>query len=105
MTARKARIAVLGAGWWSQCWHLPHLHRHPRAELVAIVEPEPAPRSSTGDVLAGAPALAARYGCAAFGSLDAPLASPVAVDGVLVATAAHDAMYRSARSGLLEPAL
>ena len=24
----KARVVVLGAGWWTQGWHLPHLHRH-----------------------------------------------------------------------------
>ena len=95
---RRARVAVCGAGWWSQGWHIPHLHRHPRAELVAIVEPEAAPRSSTGDVLAGAPALAAQYGCAAFESLDALLKSPVEVDGVLVATphATHAALATAA---------
>ena len=95
---RRARVAVCGAGWWSQGWHIPHLHRHPRAELVAIVEPEAAPRSSTGDVLAGVPALAAQYGCAAFESLDALLKSPVEVDGVLVATphATHAALATAA---------
>ena len=31
--ARCAQVAVVGAGWWSQGWHLPHLSRNPRAEL------------------------------------------------------------------------
>ena len=33
-----ARIAVIGAGWWSQGWHLPQLTRNPNATLVAIVQ-------------------------------------------------------------------
>jgi len=33
-----ARIAVIGAGWWSQGWHLPQLWRNPNAELGAIVQ-------------------------------------------------------------------
>ena len=33
-----ARIAVIGAAWWAQGWHIPHLVRNPDAELVAIVQ-------------------------------------------------------------------
>jgi predicted dehydrogenase len=33
-----ARIAVVGAGWWAQGWHLPQLTRNPNAVLVAIVQ-------------------------------------------------------------------
>ena len=32
-----ARIAVSGAGWWGQNWHLPHLSRHTDAAIAAIV--------------------------------------------------------------------
>jgi predicted dehydrogenase len=34
-----ARIALAGAGWWAQGWHLPHLHAHPHAQVAAIVDP------------------------------------------------------------------
>ena len=33
-----ARIAVIGAAWWSQGWHLPHLFRNPNAEIGAIMQ-------------------------------------------------------------------
>ena len=33
-----ARIAVIGAAWWSQGWHLPHLFRNPNAEIAAIMQ-------------------------------------------------------------------
>ena len=33
-----ARIAVIGAAWWSQGWHLPHLFRNPYAEIAAIMQ-------------------------------------------------------------------
>ena len=35
----KAKIALAGAGWWSQGWHLPHLDAHPHADVAAIVDP------------------------------------------------------------------
>jgi hypothetical protein len=34
---RPARIAVIGAAWWSQGWHLPQLLRNPDAEIAAIM--------------------------------------------------------------------
>ena len=37
--APQARIALAGAGWWAQGWHLPHLHKHPDAQVAAIVDP------------------------------------------------------------------
>lgn len=92
-----AQIAVLGCGWWSQGWHLPHLSRADGVALAAVVDPDPAPRST----LAAAPllplaALSDRYGCPCFASLDALLASPVGptLDGVVVASshAAHFAV-------------
>src|SRR5688500_3776789 len=36
--ADKARIAVIGTGWWSTYTHIPGLQRHPDAELVAICD-------------------------------------------------------------------
>src|SRR5258708_4607770 len=35
---RKARVAVVGAGWWSTYTHIPGLQANPDAELVAICD-------------------------------------------------------------------
>src|SRR5258706_7134646 len=35
---RKARIAVIGTGWWSTYTHIPGLQAHPHAELVALCD-------------------------------------------------------------------
>ena len=32
-----ANIVLIGAGWWSQGWHLPHLHRNEKVRIAAIV--------------------------------------------------------------------
>ncbi len=32
-----ANIVLIGAGWWSQGWHLPHLHRNEKVTISAIV--------------------------------------------------------------------
>ncbi len=37
----KARIAVIGTGWWATDYHLPGLRSHPDAEVVAICDPDP----------------------------------------------------------------
>jgi predicted dehydrogenase len=36
--AKKARVAVIGSGWWSSVAHIPTLQAHPDAELVAICD-------------------------------------------------------------------
>lgn len=33
-----ARIAVIGAAWWSQGWHLPQLQRNPDAIIAGIMQ-------------------------------------------------------------------
>lgn len=38
MSARKARVAVIGAGWWSTTAHIPGLQQNPHAELVALCD-------------------------------------------------------------------
>ena len=83
--APKARVVVLGAGWWTQGWHLPHLHRHPDAEVVAVVDPCPNPRSAIS-TLQPLTELGEKYDCATFESFDACLASGLAFDGVIVCT-------------------
>jgi len=98
MSQRKARIAVLGAGWWSQGWHLPHLSRHPEAEIVAIVEPNPHPRSAINELESTA-ALGERYGCPVFSSLADALASPLRLDGLLVCTS-HASHFELGIAGL-----
>ena len=37
----KARVAVIGTGWWSTYTHIPALLAHPRAELVALCDSNP----------------------------------------------------------------
>lgn len=39
--ASKARIAVVGAGWWSTYAHIPALQANPDAELVALCDTDP----------------------------------------------------------------
>jgi hypothetical protein len=36
--APPARIAVIGAAWWSQGWHLPQLERNPDAVIAGIMQ-------------------------------------------------------------------
>ncbi|KAL7556774.1 hypothetical protein ACA910_005217 [Epithemia clementina (nom. ined.)] len=40
-----ANIAVVGAGWWGQGWHIPCLHRNPHAHLLAVVDQNSHPQS------------------------------------------------------------
>ncbi len=39
--AAKARLGVIGAGWWSTLAHLPAIRAHPEAELVALADVRP----------------------------------------------------------------
>ena len=36
--ATKARIGVIGTGWWSTTVHIPTLQMHPDADLVALAD-------------------------------------------------------------------
>ena len=83
--APKARVVVLGAGWWTQGWHLPHLQRHADAEVVAVVDPCANPRSAISTLIP-LKELGAKYGCATFESFDACLDSGLEFDGVIVCT-------------------
>lgn len=38
MTPDKAKIAIIGTGWWSTYTHIPALLNHPEAELVAVCD-------------------------------------------------------------------
>jgi len=65
-----AKIAVLGAGWWSQSWHIPHLHRNPNVDLVAIVDPSPHPQSNLNPNLEPLSDLANKYKTRIFASVE-----------------------------------
>ena len=75
---RKARIAVVGAGWWSQGWHLPHLQRNPNSEITAIIEPCAAPRSTLNPDMKTTKELGEIYGVPTFARVEDFLASDVA---------------------------
>ncbi len=38
---QKARIGVIGAGWWATDTHIPALRRHPHADLIAVCDANP----------------------------------------------------------------
>jgi predicted dehydrogenase len=40
MTTRRARIGIIGAGWWSTRVHLPSLASYPPAEITGIADPD-----------------------------------------------------------------
>ena len=104
---RRARIALVGAGWWSQGWHLPHLHANPRSEIAAIVDPTAQPTSPMNPDLLPVAALAEKYGAPLFASFDELLccrqngptqlgADAGELDGVLIAT--NHASHHEARA-------
>jgi predicted dehydrogenase len=70
-----ASIAVVGCGNWSIEAHLPSLAGDPRAELVAVVDPEPAARA----------AASARYGGAREFASVAEMLDEITPDGAVLA--------------------
>jgi predicted dehydrogenase len=95
--ADAVKIAVLGAGWWSQGWHLPQLHRNPSVDLVGIVDPHPHPQSNLNPNLESLDALSHKYRTRLFASFDELLKDPTVgptLQGVIVCTphATHSAL-------------
>lgn len=41
-----ARIAVIGAAWWAQGWHMPQLDRNPDSKLAAIMQRSEQPQAA-----------------------------------------------------------
>ncbi len=41
MAGKRARIGVIGTGWWATFAHLPSLSRYPDAELVGVADIDP----------------------------------------------------------------
>ncbi|WP_219506114.1 Gfo/Idh/MocA family protein [Nonomuraea ceibae] len=82
----KARIAVIGCGWWSTYAHLPALTARPDAEIVALADTDPARLS----------AAAAAFGVDATFTSTAELLNEADVDAVVIAVphAAHHPVAR-----------
>jgi predicted dehydrogenase len=102
-TEAVAKIAVIGAGWWSQGWHLPCLDRNPQAQIIAIIDSSPHPKSSLNPNLESLEALHARYQAPIYKSVDEFLQDTKVsseLDGVLIATP-HATHYDVARQFLL----
>ena len=98
--ASRARIGVVGAGWWSQGWHLPCLQRNPEARIVAIVDVCACPKSSLNPELESLEKLGQRYGTQVFASVEDMMNNDgirLSLDGVLIATP-HASHYEVARS-------
>eukprot|EP00804_Cyclotella_cryptica_P011426 CCRYP_016379-RA/>CCRYP_016379-RA protein AED:0.01 eAED:0.01 QI:173/1/1/1/1/1/2/128/448 len=92
-----ARIAVIGCGWWSQGWHLPHLAANaPSVQIAAIVDPTPNPVSTlASSPLLSLEELSKKYSCPIYNSVTDLLADPEVgprVDGAIVATS-HASHY------------
>lgn len=89
----KARIAVVGCGWWSTFTHIPGLKTYEHADLVALCDPDEARLKAAAET----------YGVAkTYTSLDTMLANE-RLDGVVVATyhaTHHEVAARCLDAGL-----
>jgi len=100
---QQVHIAVIGAGWWSQGWHLPHLSKNPASKIAAIVDSSDCPKSNLNPNLLSLQELADTYQVPIYKSVhDLIQDKSVHVDGVLVATP-HATHYEVGRV-LLEEA-
>ena len=87
-----ARIAVVGAAWWAQGWHIPQLARNPDATLAAIVQRSEQPTAAAflNLTLDTKTQLKAKYpGVPMFSSCEEMLADEDVmsrVDGVIICT-------------------
>ena len=87
MTDKKANIALIGAGWWSQGWHLPCLDRNEGANLVAIVDTSSHPKSNLNPDLESLETLKHKYNTQIYSSISELLNEMgPELDGVLIAT-------------------
>lgn len=88
-----ARIALIGAAWWSQGWHLPQLERNPDSTIAAIMQRSEQPKAAAflNLTLETKTQLAARYPDAPiFSSCEELLANEetmAKIDGVIICTA------------------
>lgn len=81
--SQKPKVAVVGAGWWSQGWHLPQLDANPNVDLVAIVDREEQMKPELDSLTT----LCEKYHCRKYYSVQDMLEKEGDdLDGVLVAT-------------------
>lgn len=86
---RRARIAVVGAGWWSTYTHIPGLQSYPSADLVALCDSDEAKLRDAAE----------RYGVSNTYASVAEMLRSEQLDGVVVAVY-HAAHYEVARECL-----
>jgi len=84
-------IAVIGCGWWSQGWNLPHLFRNINkgVKIIGIVDTHSQPQSTLNPHLESLEELAERYSCPTFSSISELLQKDIIqmnLDGVIVCT-------------------
>jgi predicted dehydrogenase len=95
---KKAGIAVIGVGWWSQGWHLPHLSRNKdKVRIVAVVDRISHPQSSLNPNLESLDAVSQKYQCPRFFSVENMLQAlgDDAIDGAIICTP-HATHYETA---------
>ena len=86
---RKARIALVGTGWWATSYLLPALQAHPAAHIVAICDLDADKLGVTADV----------FGIETTYTDLATMLRAESIDGVMVATH-HAAHYEATRACL-----
>jgi predicted dehydrogenase len=82
------KIAVVGAGWWSQGWHLPQLSRNQWVEIAAVVDKSDHPKSNLNPNLESLAYLGEQYNARVFHSVEELLQDEVgaSLDGIILAT-------------------
>jgi predicted dehydrogenase len=89
MEQRRARIAVIGAGWWSTSTHIPGLLDDPAADVVALCDADEARLRAAAD----------RFGIAGTYTDVGEMLRREQIDGVVIAVY-HAAHYEVARACL-----
>ena len=84
----RARIGVIGTGWWATSYHLPTLARHPQAELIGVADLD----------IQRAETAARRHGVPHWFGDHRPLLE-LGLDGIVVATP-HDSHFALTRDAL-----
>jgi predicted dehydrogenase len=84
----RARVGIIGTGWWATSYHLPTLAEHPRAELVGVADVDPQ----------RAEAAARRHRIPTWVA-DHHALLDLGLDGVVIATP-HDTHYALTRDAL-----
>ena len=100
---KTAKIAVIGAGWWTQGWHLPQLDHNPQAEIAAIVQHSEQPSSKLADLKSRSD-LSKDYNAPWYEEISDVFQDDTLgpdIDGVLVATP-HSTHYEIGRTLLAE---